>query len=107
MPDNAKAPHAVIRYNVRTYQSGGVVAVMAGRVSADLTISELEKSQTSDDRQTGWRYFAEKSDLKVGMDPREATQLRQARLEVRESEAPATRFDQPTTTRPSQLGVRP
>lgn len=86
MRDESKAAYAVIRYNLRTYQSGGVVAVMQGRSSAELTVTQLEQAQPSDDRQVGWRYFVEKSDLKVGMDPQEATKLRQTRLEVRESE---------------------
>jgi len=87
MRNEAKAAYAIIRYNVRTYQSGGVIAVMAERNAADVAMGQLERIQPSDDRQIGWRYFVEKSDLKVGMNPDEATQLRQSRLELRESEA--------------------
>jgi hypothetical protein len=87
MRNDAKAAFAIIRYNVRTYQSGGVIAVMGERSGADLAMAQLERIQPSEDRQIGWRYFVEKSDLKVGMDPGEATQLRQSRLELRESEA--------------------
>jgi hypothetical protein len=35
--------------------------------------------------QNGWRYFLEETDLVPGMDADEATKLRQARLERRES----------------------
>jgi hypothetical protein len=47
----------------------------------------LEGCQSPADRHEGWRYFFEKTDLKAGTDPAEATQLRQAQLEKRESEA--------------------
>jgi hypothetical protein len=87
MRNQPKAAFAIIRYNVRTYQSGGVIAVMAERGSADVAMGQLERIQPSEDRQIGWRYFVEASDLKVGMNPDEATQLRQSRLELRESEA--------------------
>jgi hypothetical protein len=87
MQDESKASFAVIRHNVRTYESGGVVAVIKGRTTAENVLSQQEKSQSSEDRHAGWRYFLEKTDLRAGMDPTEATNLRQARLEVRESEA--------------------
>ncbi|MGH9512167.1 MAG: hypothetical protein ACRD2U_08515 [Terriglobales bacterium] len=87
MQDESKASFAVIRHNVRTYESGGVMAVVKGRVSAEGTLGQFEHSQSSEDRHAGWRYFLEKTDLKAGMNPAEATSLRQMRLEVRESEA--------------------
>jgi hypothetical protein len=87
MQDDSKTCFAIIRHNVRTYESGGVVAVIKGRTTAENILSQQEKGQGSEDRHAGWRYFLEKTDLKPGMDPVEATNLRQTRLEVRESEA--------------------
>lgn len=87
MQAESKGSFAVIRYNLRTYESGGVMAVIKGRENAESVLKQFEKSQTSEDRHTGWRYFLEKTDLKVGMDPVEATALRQSRLEMRESQA--------------------
>jgi hypothetical protein len=71
---------------VRTYRSDGVVEVVKGRQSAETALKRLEESQSSTDRHEGWRYFLEKSDLKAGTDPAEATGRRQADLETRESE---------------------
>ena len=51
------------------------------------TLKKFENSQISADRHEGWRYFLEKSTLKAGTDPTEATELRQAELESRESKA--------------------
>jgi hypothetical protein len=87
MQSEAKASFAVIRYNLRTYESGGVMAVIKGRESAESALKQFEKTQTSEDRHNGWRYFLEKTDLRAGMDPTEATNLRQSRLETRESQA--------------------
>ena len=87
MRDESKGSFAVIRHNIRTYESGGVMAVIRGKESAEVILKQFEQSQSSDDRHTGWRYFLEKTDLKAGMDPVEATNLRQSRLEMRESQA--------------------
>jgi hypothetical protein len=87
MQVESKGSFAVIRYNLRTYESGGVMAVIKGRESAESILKQFEQSQTSEDRHIGWRYFLEKTDLKAGMDPVEATNLRQSRLEIRESQA--------------------
>jgi hypothetical protein len=87
MQDESKASFAVIRHNVRTYESGGVMIVIKGRTTAESALVQFERSQTSEDRHAGWRYFLEKTDLRAGMNPAEATTLRQMRLEVRESEA--------------------
>jgi hypothetical protein len=87
MQVEAKSSFAVIRYNLRTYESGGVMAVIKGKESAESILKQFERSQTSEDRHAGWRYFLEKTDLKAGMDPVEATNLRQSRLEIREAEA--------------------
>jgi len=85
--DETKASYAIIRHNIRTYESGGVVLVVKGKENAELKVKHFETGQSSEDRHAGWRYFVEKSDLKAGMDPTEATNLRQMKLEMRESEA--------------------
>jgi hypothetical protein len=50
-------------------------------------LKKFEDSQSSADRHEGWRYFIEKTDLKPGTDPTQATHRRQTDLEVRESKA--------------------
>jgi hypothetical protein len=85
--DESKASYAIIRHNIRTYESGGVVLVVKGRENAEIRVKHFETGQSSEDRHAGWRYFVEKSDLKAGMDPTEATNLRQMKLEIRESQA--------------------
>jgi hypothetical protein len=85
--DELKASYAIIRHNIRTYESGGVVLVVKGRENAEIRVKHFETGQSSEDRHAGWRYFVEKSDLKAGMDPAEATNLRQMKLEIRESQA--------------------
>lgn len=87
MRDESKGSFAVIRYNIRTYESGGVMAVIRGKESSETILKQFEQSQSSEDRHIGWRYFLEKTDLRAGMDPVEATNLRQSRLEIRESQA--------------------
>jgi hypothetical protein len=85
--DEVKASYVVIRHNVRTYESAGVVEVVKGRQNAESALKRFESEQSSADRHEGWRYFLEKSTLKAGTDPAEATELRQAELENRESKA--------------------
>lgn len=85
--DESKTSYAIIRHNILTYESGGVVEVVRGRENADQLLKALAEGQGSGDRQEGWRYFCEKTNLKVGTDPEQATQLRQADLEMRESHA--------------------
>ncbi len=63
------------------------MAVLKGRISAESTLLKFEAGQAGEDRHAGWRYFIEKTDLRVGMDPAIATKLRQTRLEMRESKA--------------------
>ena len=87
IPDDRTSSYAIIRHNIRTYQSAGVLAVVRGRQSAESELKKLEDSQDSSDRHQGWRYFIEKTDLKAGTDPAEATERRQAELEGRESKA--------------------
>jgi len=85
--DHLTASYAIIRHNIRTYQSAGVVAVVRGKHSADSELKKFEDSQDSSDRHAGWRYFIEKTNLKAGTDPEVATQRRQAELDGRESKA--------------------
>jgi hypothetical protein len=87
LKDDSKACFAIIRHNVRTYESGGVVAVVKGRMEAEVALKQYEVGQNGDEKHAGWRYFLEKSDLKAGIDPDRATQMRQNRLELREAEA--------------------
>jgi hypothetical protein len=85
--DELSASYAIIRHNVRTYRSDGVVEVVRGKQNAESELKKFEESQHPSDRHEGWRYFLEKTDLKAGTDPTEATRQRQAELEVRESKA--------------------
>lgn len=85
--DELNASYAIIRHNVRTYRSAGVVEVVKGKQLAESTLQKLEASQDSSDHHEGWRYFIEKTDQKPGIDPAEATEQRQSELEVRESKA--------------------
>jgi hypothetical protein len=77
----------VVRFNERTYQSGGVVAVIRGIEAAQRTLNDLDWCQSEGDRRAGWCYFLEETDLRPGMDPERATTLRQVRLDLQESPA--------------------
>jgi hypothetical protein len=85
--DDTRTSYAIIRHNVRTYRSAGVIAVIRGEQKAESSLKEFQESQTSSDRHEGWRYFIEKTDLKAGTDPAEATRRREEDLESRESKA--------------------
>jgi hypothetical protein len=85
--DELTASYAIIRHNVRTYRSAGVVAVIRGKQNAESELKSFQDSQGSADRHEGWRYFIEKTDQKAGTDPTEATHRRQEELEARESKA--------------------
>ena len=85
--DESSTSYVIIRHNVRTYQSAGVVQVLKGLHNAETTLRKFEDGQTSTDRHEGWRYFIEKTDLKPGTDPAQATHRRQTDLETRESKA--------------------
>jgi hypothetical protein len=61
--------------------------VVRNKQNAELALKKLETCQSSADRHEGWRYFLEKTDMKAGTDPAEATDVRQAKLELRESKA--------------------
>jgi len=86
MENESKASFAIIRYNWRTYESGGVMEVVKGRENATHAIERLGGTQNKEDWNQGWRYFDEITDLKPGMDPGKATNLRQVSLDLRESE---------------------
>jgi hypothetical protein len=85
--DHLKPSFAIVRFNSRTYESGGVVAVVKAHAAAEHLLRDYEFGQSEQDRHNGWRYFLEETDLAAGMDADEATKLRQARLERRESES--------------------
>ena len=85
--EELQASYAIIRHNVRTYRSAGVVEVVKGKQLAESTLEKLQDCQDSADRYEGWRYFIEKTDQKPGISPAEATHQRQQELEVRESRA--------------------
>jgi len=84
MTDKSTASFAVVRFNERTYQSGGVMAVIKGTESAERTLNDFDWCQGDDNRRAGWRYFLEATDLPPGMDPVKATELRQVRLDLQE-----------------------
>ena len=79
--------YAIIRHNVRTYRSDGVVEVVKGKQNAESALKKLQGSQTSTDHHEGWRYFLEETELKPGMDPAQATRQRWTEFEARESKA--------------------
>jgi len=85
--DESSFFYAIIRHNVRTYESGGVVQVIKGKNNAETTVKNYDESQSSEDRHAGWRYFLEKTEIKPGTNPVEATHRRQAELELRERKA--------------------
>jgi hypothetical protein len=83
--EESRACYAIIRHNVRTYESAGVVEVIKGKQNAESTVKQFEDGQASEDRHAGWRYFLEKTEIKPGTSPAEATHLRQEELELREA----------------------
>lgn len=89
--EEVSASFAIIRHNIRTYRSAGVVEVVKGKQHAESTLQKLEACQDSSDHNAGWRYFIEKTGQKPGIDPAEATRQRQQELEVRESKAMETK----------------
>ena len=87
MTNNADCSFAIIRFNEKTYLSGGVVAVVNGTESAQRALNDFEWCQSQEDRGSGWRYFLEETDLQPGMDAAKATRLRQLRFDLQESQA--------------------
>jgi hypothetical protein len=74
---------------VRTYVSAGVVEVIQGRQNAEAAMREYQNRQAPSDSHEGWRYFLEKTGLRAGMDPSQATEARQRDLELRETKEAA------------------
>jgi hypothetical protein len=64
-----------------------VVHVARGKQAAEVTAKQYEDSQSSEDRHAGWRYFVEKTGIKPGTSPAEATHRREEELETRERKA--------------------
>ena len=87
MTNNAVRSFAIIRFNEKTYKSGGVMAVVKGAESGQRALHDFEWGQSPEDRNAGWRYFLEETDLQPGIDPEKATKLRQLRLDLQESQA--------------------
>ncbi len=85
--DELNHSYAIIRHNIRTYRSAGVVEVIRGKRNAESALQKLEACQHSLDHFEGWRYFLEATDLHAGTNAAEATQQRQADLEKREAKA--------------------
>jgi hypothetical protein len=50
-------------------------------------VKNYDNGQSSEDRHAGWRYFLEKTEIKPGTSPADATLKRQAELELRERKA--------------------
>jgi hypothetical protein len=98
--NEAKSLYAIIRHNVRTYVSAGVVDVIQGKTNAEAAVKQFELCQSSEDRHEGWRYFLELTEIKPGTDLAVATSMRQKELELRESEA-TLHEPQPTSFRHS------
>jgi hypothetical protein len=89
-PDENNGNYAIILHNVRTYRSAGVIAVIRSKRKAEDTVKEYEQAQSPSDHHEGWRYFIERTTLTPGTDPAEATNQRQAELELRESKEDST-----------------
>ena len=85
--EESNGSYVIIRHNVRTYESAGVMGVVHGKQNAEAAVKQFEDGQSSEDRHAGWRYFPEKTVIKAGTDPALATQLRQKEQEVRVSKA--------------------
>jgi len=87
MRNPSKLRFALIRYNSKTYESGGVIAVFTGRARAETAIQQVKIAQSLEDLHGAWSYFLEPTTLRAGIDPEKATTLRQMLLDVRESRA--------------------
>jgi hypothetical protein len=87
MPDQRHCSFALIRFSHNTYKSGGVMAVVRGRSAAEEALRNFEWEQDDKDRQAGWRFFLEESDLEPGIDSTKATTLREAQLDRREAKS--------------------
>src|SRR5207245_10417510 len=83
MADHLRSSFAIIRFNSRTYESCGVMAVLKAHTAAEHLMGDYEFGQSEEDRYNGWRYFLEETDLAPGMNADEATELRAVRLDGR------------------------
>src|SRR5205085_3242180 len=79
------AYYFIVRHNVRTYRSEGVVQVTKGRGETEKALKNWRDCQSSADYREGWRYFCEQTKLSTAIEPAEATELRQTQLQDRES----------------------
>ena len=57
MTNNSDYSFAIIRFNEKTYMSGGVVAVVKGTESAQKTLNDFEWCQSQEDRGLGLALF--------------------------------------------------
>jgi len=87
MKNKSNCSYTIIQFNEKTYQPGGVLAVVDGIENAQRALNEFEWGQSPEDRRAGWRFFLEESDLPPGTDPAKATKLRQLQLDLQESQA--------------------
>jgi hypothetical protein len=87
MKNKSNCSYTIVQFNEKTYQPGGVLAVVDGIEAAQRVLNECEWSQRPEDRRAGWRFFLEESDLAPGTDPAKATKLRQMQLDLHESQA--------------------
>jgi len=87
MTDKSESSFAVVQFNERTYQAGGVAAVIKGIEAAQRTLNDFDWCQSGENRKAGWRYFLEETDLRPGTDPEKAAALRQVRLDLQESQS--------------------
>ena len=87
----SESSFAIVGFNERTYQSGGVVAVIKGIEAAQRTLNDFDWCQREENRRAGWRYFLEETELLPGMDAEKATTLRQVRFDLQETEPSCSR----------------
>jgi hypothetical protein len=55
MTNNSEHSFVIVRFNEKTYISGGVVAVVKGAADAQRTLNDFEWCQAQEDRSSGWR----------------------------------------------------
>jgi hypothetical protein len=84
MIDKSGSSFAVVRFNERTYESSGVVAVIKGIEAAQRTLNDFDWCQSEETQRAVWLHFLEETELRPGMDPEKATKLRKVRLDLQE-----------------------
>lgn len=65
MGSKSAGSFAVVRFNSRSYQSGGVVAVIEGTNAAERALNDFNSCQSEEGRRAGWMYFLEKNRFKA------------------------------------------